>query len=454
MKTINPATEDVIKKWKFLGEFELESAVAGAFEAQRRWAQVPLDGRKAFLSNLKNELAEASEELAKTMSLEMGKPITSAHSEIKKSQSLCDYYLNLEIPLNTDPIGLSGLSRAYVSHQPKGVLLGIMPWNFPLWQVVRFAIPSLVMGNGVLLKHAPGTFGCGDLIGKIFAQVGLPQGLFQNIRVDEKQVKHLIADSRIQGVSFTGSTRGGKQVAALAGKHMKKSLFELGGSDAYLVFNDANVELAAKKLVTARMVNNGQSCVAAKRFIVLPEVLNDFTDAVVEEMKAYKPGNPLAAETRQGPMARKDLRTELDKQVRKSLRDGARALIGGEIPGGKGYFYPATVLTDVAPGQKAFSEELFGPVASIIPAKDETEAMTFANSSSYGLGGGIFSADVERAEELARNHMQCGMVAINDFVKSFPEIPFGGEKDSGFGRELGTQGLFEFCNIKTVLVGE
>lgn len=454
MKTVNPATEEIIQDWNWLNEFELEAVLDQCHDSQRQWRQVPLSERKAFLPRLKIELERMAKPLASMMTREMGKPMGQALSEVKKSQTLCDHYLDLDISINSDPIQVPGLAESYVSYQPKGVLLGIMPWNFPLWQVVRFAIPSIVMGNGILLKHAPGTFGCGELIGNIFSKVGLPEGLFQNIRVDVDQVKGLIADERIQGVSFTGSTTGGKQVAEVAGRYMKKTLFELGGSDAYLVLNDADVELAAKKLVSSRMMNNGQSCVAAKRWIVLPMVRKPFTEAVLGEMKAYHPMDPQDSECLQGPMARKDLLEQLHDQVLRATKQGAKVLMGGKPLKQKGWFYPATVLDNVSPGQTALSEELFGPVASIIPAKDEQQAVAFANSSSYGLGGGVFSKDISRAEALVREHLQCGMVAINDFVKSFPEVPFGGEKESGYGRELGYHGLYEFCNVKTVLVGE
>lgn len=454
MQTINPSTEKAINDWNFFSEFELENALFEGARAHQEWRRVSVDQRFQFLKKLERVLGERLEELARQITLEMGKPIVQARAEIKKSQTLCGYYSDKQHLLDPQFQQVAGFTKSYLSYQPKGVILGIMPWNFPLWQVMRFAVPAILTGNSVLLKHAPNTFGCGEIIGDIFSQVDLPECTFQNIRVDVDQVPTILSDERVHGVSFTGSTRGGMAVAALAGQFMKKSLFELGGSDAYLVLDDADVALAAKKLVTSRMLNNGQSCVAAKRFIVLPKVKADFVEAVVEEMKTYKSSDPMLDDCQQGPMARKDLRDHLDIQVQKSIKQGAKLLLGGGSVKGKGWYYQPTVLSEVTPGQVAFEEELFGPVASIIPAKDESEALEMANASSYGLGGGIFSKDVERAEALVRDHLICGMVMINDFLKSTPALPFGGEKNSGFGRELSEAGLFEFCNLKTVMVGE
>lgn len=325
-----------------------------------------------------------------------------------------------------------------------------MPWNFPLWQVVRCAAPTLVAGNALLLKHAENVQGCAEALVALFRDAGLPAELFPNLALGLEQLPALIRDRRVAAVTLTGSTRAGRAVAEVAGSALKKCVLELGGSDAYLVLADADLALAAHTCVTSRLVNGGQSCIAAKRFVVLESVRAEFTARVVAEMGAKSMGDPRTA-VDVGPMARADLRAALHAQVRHSIERGARCLLGGEIPPGPGFFYPPTVLADVAPGQPAYAEELFGPAAAILAARDEADAVRLANDTSFGLGAAVFTADVERGLRLAREQLQAGSVFVNDLVRSDPRLPFGGIKDSGFGRELASFGLREFVNVKTVV---
>jgi len=377
--------------------------------------------------------------LSELITAEMGKTLVDSTAEIDKCIKSC-HYIREHYPKWKTQIEHKDASGFSVTLEPMGLLFGIMPWNFPLWQVVRFAIPALLSGNAILLKHAAMTFGSAEFIADFFRQA-FPDGLYQNLLIDHDVSSKLIADRRIRGVSLTGSRRAGVTVGKLAGEHLKKCVLELGGSDAYVILDDADLDLAAKMCAAGRLVNAGQSCVAAKRFIVTKKNSEAFTAKLINELNAAK---SIA------PMARKDLREELHKQVEESVRLGAKKGLGGEMPTGKGYYYPATVLSGVKPGMPAFDDELFGPVAAVIEAVDEKQAIALANRSIYGLGGAIFSRDVKRAQELARTEMEAGMVCINDFVKSDASAPFGGVKDSGLGRELGREGCFEFTVIKSV----
>jgi succinate-semialdehyde dehydrogenase/glutarate-semialdehyde dehydrogenase len=344
-------------------------------------------------------------------------------------------------------------SLSYVTYRPIGTVLAVMPWNFPFWQVVRFAAPTLSAGNAVLLKHAPNVGGCALAVEEVFRAAGLAPGLFQTMFVTVDDVAKLIADPRVAGVTLTGSTRAGRAVAEHAGAHLKKVVLELGGSDPYLVLEDADLATAAEACVASRLTNNGQSCIAAKRFIVVDAIRDDFTAAVVETMRTRTFGDPRDDAADLGPLARADLRDTLVRQVEGSVARGARVLLGGKVPVTRGSFYPPTVLAGVVPGMPAFDEETFGPVAAIVAAADEEDAIRLANATPYGLGAAIFTADVGRGEELARDRLQAGSVFVNDFVRSDPRLPFGGIKASGIGRELGLPGLREFTNVKTVVVG-
>lgn len=451
--TVNPATEKELKKYQFLTGHELTQKIENSQKSFLSWKNTSIPQRLSFLPRLQKQLEMKSDVLARALTQEMGKPLEQSRAEIKKCENLCQYiFENAEIEFE-DIIVPTSLKKSYLHFEPKGIVFGIMPWNFPFWQTFRFALPCLVSGNSVLLKQAPGTFGCGLLIEKLFQDLNMGSYLFQNLLIDTQAAKKVIEHPFIQGVSFTGSTAGGCKVAEIAGLQMKKGVFELGGADAYLILDDADVELAAKKLLQSRMINTGQSCVAAKRFITLPKSHDNFLQALEFELDKYQSGDPTQSQYKLGPLARQDLRQQLSDQVELSIQKGAQIFKKCNVPEGKGYYYPATVLTHVQRGQPAFEEELFGPVASVIAAKDEAEAMEWANSTVYGLGGGIFSQDAERAELLVASEMNSGMVAVNDFVKSTPELPFGGEKMSGVGRELGSLGFKEFVNVKTVVRG-
>lgn len=437
--TVNPVTEEILKEYNFFSDQELEAALSNGIEAFDHWKRVQLEARLECVRTFAEGLQAARITFSELITLEMGKSSSEALSEIDKCVKTC-HYLRENFPKWKADLEYTSSSGYAVTREPMGLLLGIMPWNFPAWQVVRFAIPALLNGNTILLKHAPNTFGSAEFIADLFRQA-FPDSVYQDIRVDVEAIPKLIADRRIQGVSLTGSRQAGKSVGRLAGEHLKKCVLELGGSDAYVILDDADLDLAARVCATGRLVNSGQSCVSAKRFIVTKKNSAEFSKKMIAEMTLAK---------KLAPLARADLRTLLHKQVQNSIRLGAKKELGGELPEGLGFYYPATVLTGVCPGQPAFDEELFGPVSAIIEAKDEEEAFQLANQSIYGLGGAIFSRDIKRAKELARTRMEAGMICVNDFIRSDASAPFGGIKDSGLGRELGREGSFEFSTIRSV----
>ncbi len=450
VRTINPATGEVLRDFEVRGGDWLEKSVAASTLAYALWSRQELEGRLRAVEKFEAVLKGEREALARLMTLEMGKPIKQSLSEVDKC------LLSSKILRENYPIWLREREYAVATGHsvhcvPLGPILGIMPWNFPLWQVVRFAIPTLLGGNTILLKHAPNTWGSAEKIEEIFS-AAFPSGVFVNLPIEVALVEKLIADPRVRGVSLTGSTRAGRSVGELCGLHLKKCVLELGGSDAYVVLEDADVELAAQVCAEARLVNGGQSCVAAKRFIVHQKIVGEFTEKMVARMGQKTMGDPMKMETDIGPLARLDLRDGLADQVNRSLARGARKRLGAETPSGPGFFYPPSVLAAVLPGQPAFDDELFGPVAAVIEASSDREAIQLANQSKYGLGGAIFSRDFERAKALAMGEMEAGMVFINDFVKSDALVPFGGIKDSGLGRELGREGSFEFINPKLIYV--
>jgi succinate-semialdehyde dehydrogenase/glutarate-semialdehyde dehydrogenase len=386
------------------------------------------------------------------MAEEMGKPIRQGRAEVEKCAWVCEYYAdNAESFLSKETIATDA-SDSYVTFNPLGVVLAVMPWNFPLWQVFRFAAPALMAGNAGVLKHASNVPGSALAIEEVFRQAGFPASLFRTLLVGGSRVSSVIEDSRIKAVTLTGSTEAGKTVASTAGRVLKKSVLELGGSDPYLVLEDAELERTINTCVASRLINAGQSCIAAKRFIVVKSVLERFQQGFVKEMRAQKVGDPRAEDTDVGPMARHDLRDELHDQVRRSIDRGAKCLLGGEVPEGVGAYYPPTVLADVKPGMPAYEEELFGPVAAIIPVENENEAIATANDSVFGLGAAVFTKDKARGERIAAQELQAGCCFVNAFVKSDPRLPFGGIKESGYGRELAAYGIKEFVNIKTVYV--
>jgi succinate-semialdehyde dehydrogenase/glutarate-semialdehyde dehydrogenase len=364
---------------------------------------------------------------------------------------VCEHYAAEAAGLLADEVVESDAGRSYVAFRPLGTVLAVMPWNFPLWQVFRFAAPALMAGNAGLLKHASNVSGCALAIEDLLRRAGLPAGLFRALLVGSDRVGAILGDERVAAVTLTGSTPAGKAVAERAGALVKKSVLELGGSDPYLVLADAELEATVETCVAARLVNSGQSCIAAKRFVVVEEVLEPFLERFVATMEAKIMGDP-RGEVDLGPQARRDLRDDLHRQVEESVDAGARLLLGGATPDGPGAFYPPTVLADVVPGMPAWDEELFGPVAAVIAARDERQAVAIANDTSFGLGAAVFSADVERAERIARDELEAGACFVNAFVRSDPRLPFGGIKESGYGRELGAFGIREFVNVKTVWV--
>jgi succinate-semialdehyde dehydrogenase/glutarate-semialdehyde dehydrogenase len=383
----------------------------------------------------------------------MGKPIQQSMDEVAKCARTFDFYAKEGAKMLADEVIQTDARKSFISYQPLGTILAVMPWNFPYWQVLRCAAPIMMAGNTMVLKHASNVSGCALEIEKIFKKAGAPKGLFQTLLLPSGEVADLIADPLIHGVTFTGSTAAGSKVAEAAARVIKKQVLELGGSDAYVILEDADIDLAVKVCVEARLVNSGQSCVAAKRFIVVKRLRKEFEQKLADAFTAANwGGDPMDKSMRIGPMARVDLRDSLHEQVMDSVANGAKILCGGKLPEGPGAFYPPTVLTNVKKGMPAYDEELFGPVAAIIEAKDEADAMRKANDSIYGLGGAIFSKNRKRAEQLAATEMQSGNCFINAQVHSDPRLPCGGTKQSGYGRELGVFGIREFTNIKTVFV--
>jgi succinate-semialdehyde dehydrogenase/glutarate-semialdehyde dehydrogenase len=447
--SLNPATGRQIARYPGHTAAQVERMLARAHAAQRRWRALPLKRRLPLLRALGRALLAAREPLAALATAEMGKPIAQSRAEIEKCALLCDYYARFGPQILADERPFGAPKNTRVVLDPLGIVLAIMPWNYPFWQVIRAALPALVGGNVMLLKHAPNIPGCALALEKIFRRAGLPAGLFQVLLTGTRPVPGLIADPRIAAVTLTGSTRAGKAVAALAGAAMKPGVFELGGSDPAIVLEDADLRRAAEVCTMSRLLNTGQSCVCLKRFIVVRSVLREFTERFVARMAASRIGNPADPVTEVGPLARADLRDQLHVQVSRSIAQGARLLLGGEPAPGPGFFYPATVLGGVRAGMAAFDEEMFGPVAAIVPVRDEAAAIKAANGTVYGLGSTVFTRSRARARRLIPQ-IEAGCVFVNDFVRSAPELPLGGVKQSGFGRELGPWGVRAFLNVKTV----
>lgn len=451
-RSINPATEELLAEYPILGDDELSGTLRQASATLTRWRLEPLDVRAERLRSLGRILRSDSEEAARMATLEMGKPITQARAEIEKCALLCDYYADRAHEF-LDPrlVADDGTRRTCVRFDPLGIVLAIMPWNFPFWQVIRWAVPTLLAGNVGLLKHSSNVLGCGRLIERLFRDAGFPEGCFSSLILSRDQVSELISHPEVRGISLTGSEGAGRAVAEEAGRNLKKCVLELGGSDPFIVFPDANLERTAEKGVWARCQNTGQSCIAAKRFIVHSDVYERFVEAFVDGIRSLTIGDPLLENTQVGPMAREDLLNELHDQVMESIDQGARLVTGGKRLDRRGYFYEPTVLRDVRPGITAFEEETFGPVAAIIRARDTDEAIRLANQSPFGLGASLWTERTELAERLAAQ-IEAGSVFINDVTRSDRTLPFGGVKNSGYGRELAEFGIHEFVNIKTLWV--
>jgi succinate-semialdehyde dehydrogenase/glutarate-semialdehyde dehydrogenase len=452
LSSINPANGQLLKTYPVSSDKKVARSLSLAQKTFEAWRKTSLKERAAVLKKIAATLRKEKNNLATLASLEMGKPLAQSKAEVEKCANTLDFYANNGAAFLADEAVQTEATKSYVSYQPLGIVLAIMPWNFPYWQAFRALAPALMAGNVMILKHASNVSGCALAIEDIILKAGALKGLFQTLLLPSAQVETLIAHPAIAAVTFTGSTEAGKKVASVAGAHIKKQVLELGGNDAYIILEDADLDLAATTCVNGRMINSGQSCVAAKRFIAVKSIHNAFVKKVTELMQAATYGDAFSGKYTIGPMARTDLRNQLHEQVLNSIDKGAKLLCGGFIPEGDGAYYPPTVLTNVKKGMPAYQEELFGPVVSIIQAKDEADAVRIANDSEYGLGAGIFSKNKKQAETIAAKELQAGNCFVNAFVHSNPLLPFGGVKQSGYGRELSIHGIREFVNIKTVFV--
>lgn len=449
--SINPANGKKIQSYNLHSHGEVSEKITQTHQRWQSWSSVSFSSKAALLKNAGIILRNRKTELAQLMAAEMGKPLKGGIAEIEKCADVCDYYAEFAQQFLSDELIKTDASKSYVSFEPLGVILAVMPWNFPFWQVFRFLAPCLMAGNCAVLKHASNVPGCALAIEKLIGEAGFPQHVFQTLLIDSKTVNSVIENPLISAVTLTGSVEAGKKVAEKAGSLLKKTVLELGGSDAYLVLDDADLELAADTCVNSRLINSGQSCIAAKRFIVVKDVEESFIRLFKDKMSAKIMGDPLDENTDLGPQARVDLRDQLHQQVLTSIEKGAICILGGKIPEGDHAFYPPSILTSVKKGMPAYDEELFGPVASIITAKDDEDAIRIANDSIFGLGAAVFSRDVVKAEQIARK-LQAGSCFVNSLVRSDPRLPFGGIKQSGYGRELSLYGIREFVNIKTVYI--
>ena len=452
LQAINPATEEVVATYPESTPAQVDEALAQAHAAYQTWRSTSFAERAAAVRGLAATLRDRKAKLARLITTEMGKPITESEAEIEKCAWNCEYYAdNGERFLANEAIATNA-RESYVQFTPLGVVLAIMPWNFPFWQVLRFAAPAMMAGNAAVLKHASNVPGCGLAIEDLFRAGGFPDGILRTVLVPGATAEQIIADPRVRAVTLTGSDIAGARVAAAAGHALKKLVLELGGSDPYIVLADADLDAAATVAAKARNINAGQSCIAAKRFIVVEDVADAFEARFKAAVEALKIGDPLDPATQIGPMARGDLRDALQNQVQRSVAMGAQVLTGGAPREGKGYYYPPTILTHVTPEMPVFREETFGPVAAVIRARDEDAALALANDTVYGLGSNLWTADMDRARTLARR-IEAGAVFINGMVASDPRLPFGGVKRSGYGRELSAFGIREFVNIQTVWIG-
>jgi acyl-CoA reductase-like NAD-dependent aldehyde dehydrogenase len=449
--SVNPTTGQRIRAYPVLPPAGIDRAVARASERFPEWSRLRAGKRAGFLEQLARALREQSEPLARRATEEMGKRLTEARAEVEKCAVACEYYASHGPDFLVDQMVASDAGRSLVAWQPLGPVLLVMPWNFPYWQALRQAIPATLAGNTVLLKHASNVPGCAAALEEVFNEAGFPEGVFRNLAIGSEAVEGVIVDPRVRGVSLTGSEGAGRAVAAAAGKSLKKTVLELGGSDAFIVLADADLDHVAEQAVKARFQNNGETCIAAKRFIVEASVADAFVARLRDGIERIKVGDPMAEDTDLGPLARPDLRDDLHDQVRRSVDAGAACLAGGEALDREGYFYAPTLLDRVRPGMAAFDEETFGPVAAVTRAADVDEAVALANASRYGLGGSVWTRDRARGEQVARR-LECGCAFVNGIVKSDPRLPFGGVKDSGYGRELSALGIREFVNAKTVWV--
>jgi len=452
--SINPATGLVVATYTSHQPADVESRIEQAFRAQYTWRNVALSERVRIVLELASVLERHCEPIARLITQEMGKPLVQSRAEVIKCAGLCRHMAQI-VPDVLADVGIeAGFTESTIRNDPLGLVLSIMPWNFPLWQFFRFAVPALLAGNGVLLKHAPTTMGCGLMAARLCHLAGLPEHIVTDLRIDVAAVEGVIADDRIRAVTFTGSTIAGSYVASAAGRHLKKSVMELGGSDPYIVCDDADIELAVTMCVTGRMINSGQSCIAAKRYLVHESIAEEFIQRVAQQYDSLVVGDPLDTATDVGPLARRDLQQQLQQQVEVACSHGARIATRQPMTSvsGNGFFVRPTLLVHVDPTNPVYNQELFGPVATVTTFTDDAHAVRLANGTDFGLVAAVCSSDISRAKFLA-DQLECGTVFINDFVRSEPRLPFGGVKKSGYGRELGSWGLLEFVNVKNITIG-
>jgi len=452
LKSINPANGEEIAAYKEMSTDEVDGILTSVNDAFNSWRKTSFSIRGELLKNAAAILQSNKEAFGRLMSLEMGKPYSQSLAEVVKCAKGCEYYADNTEEILADRIIETDASKSYVSHQPIGIVLAVMPWNFPFWQVFRFAAPALMAGNVGVLKHASNVQGCALAIENIFVESGFPENVFRTLVIGSKHVENVINNPHVKAVTLTGSTPAGRAVASQSGAALKKTVLELGGSDPYVILKDAALDQAVEACVIGRLLNTGQSCIAAKRFIVVTDVLADFQERLIDEMRVKKWGDPFEEDVDLGPMVNETARDEIHNQVLMSVEKGAAILLGGKVPDNPGAYYPATVLGNVRPGMPAFDEELFGPVAAVIAAENEAEAIKLANQTPFGLGAAVFTSDIKKGEKIASEQLEAGSCFVNDYVRSDPRLPFGGIKASGYGRELSSNGILEFVNSKTVYI--
>lgn len=451
-QSINPATGEVIRQYDEHDKAHVQQAIEKAQACFLKWRKRPVAERAKLLMTIADRLLADKEAHARIISGEMGKPLKEAIAEVEKCASCARYFAENGEAFLADQHVKTEYLKSYVTFQPIGIVFGVMPWNFPLWQAFRYILPSLMAGNVCLLKHASNTPGSALSIERICREAGAPEHAMQTLLIPGSRVEEVISHPYVRAVTLTGSTPAGRAVASLAGRYLKKTVMELGGSDPYLILADADIKQAVETCVASRTLNCGQSCISAKRMIVVESQREAFEQGMLRGFASQQPGDPLDPGTAIGPMSRADLRDELHDQVQRSIRAGATCLAGGKVPEGKGAFYPPTLLTGVKKGMPAYSEEMFGPVAVIIPARDDEDAIRIANDTEFGLGGAVFTCNLEYGESIARERVESGLCFVNMMVRSDPRLPFGGVKESGYGRELGSFGMHEFLNAKTIVV--
>jgi len=452
LKSINPANGEEIAAYKEMSTDEVDGILTSVNDAFNSWRKTSFSIRGELLKNAAAILQSNKEAFGRLMSLEMGKPYSQSLAEVVKCAKGCEYYADNTEEILADRIIETDASKSYVSHQPIGIVLAVMPWNFPFWQVFRFAAPALMAGNVGVLKHASNVQGCALAIENIFVESGFPENVFRTLVIGSKHVENVINNPHVKAVTITGSTPAGRAVASQSGAALKKTVLELGGSDPYVILKDADLDQAVEACVIGRLLNTGQSCIAAKRFIVVADVLADFQERLIDEMRVKKWGDPFEEDVDLGPMVNETARDEIHNQVLMSVEKGAAILLGGKVPDNPGAYYPATVLGNVRPGMPAFDEELFGPVAAVIAAENEAVAIKLANQTPFGLGAAVFTSDIKKGEKIASEQLEAGSCFVNDYVRSDPRLPFGGIKASGYGRELSSNGILEFVNSKTVYI--